>query len=279
MTPAVWPGEAVRWYLRRARHPLKDYFVGHYWRWFERPRFWIRYDDRSAISVCLGDYLQRQIFFEGYYEQPLIHWLQTNLRQSDVLWDIGANIGAVTLVAARHCSRVVAFEPDRRALDLLTRHLDANGINNVTVVPRALAETTGTAVLYRGPANNLGMGTLTPPVTNGDRHAETSAVPTLKADDFVRDHPELRPTILKLDVEGAEDLVLSGAPELLRSDTLRAVVFEDRVTHGRPASRGILDRLAPTFEIDELGASAAGVGDGLSNFLATRRQASLTHAS
>ena len=279
MTPAVWPGEAVRWYLRRARHPLKDYVVGHYWRWFERPRFWIRYDEGSAISVCLGDYLQRQIFFEGYYERPLIHWLQTNLRPSDVLWDIGANIGAVTLVAARHCQRVVAFEPERRALDLLTRHVNANGMSNVTVVPRALADTTGTAVLYQGPANNLGMGSLTPHVTNGDHQAVTASVPTLKADDFVREHPGLRPTILKLDVEGAEDLVLSGATELLHSDTLRAVVFEDRVTHGQPASRRIVDCLAPWFEIDELGTSAPGVGDGLSNFLAIRRQASLTHAS
>ena len=281
MTPKVWPGEALRWYLLRARHPLKNYLVGHYWRAFERPRFWIRYDDRSAISVCLGDYLQRHIFFDGYYERPLIDWLKTNLQESDVLWDIGANIGAVTLVAARQCRRVVAFEPDRRALDLLTRHVDANGITNVTIVPGALADSTGTAVLHSGPAHNLGMSTLTPDTPDRDRPASpaTAVIPTLRADDFVRDRPELRPTILKLDVEGAEALVLSGAAELLLSETLRAVVFEDRVTHGRPASRGIIDCLAPWFQIDELGASAHGVGDGLSNFLATRRHAPLPHAS
>jgi FkbM family methyltransferase len=279
MTPRVWPGESLRWYLLHARHPLKNYLVGHYWRWFERPRFWIRYDGRSAISVSLGDYLQRQIFFDGYYERPLIDWLKKNLHPADVLWDIGANIGAVTLVAARHCSRVVAFEPDSRALDLLSRHVGANGITNVTIVPRALADATGTAVLHAGPMNNLGMSTLAPNAPNRDPNAATAIIPTLRADDFVRDHPHLRPTILKLDVEGAEDLVLNGAAELLLSETLRAVVFEDRVAQGRPASRGIIECLAPSFEIDELGASAPGVGDGLSNFLATRRPASLPHAS
>jgi FkbM family methyltransferase len=278
MTPTVWPGEALRWYLRHARHPLKNYLVGHYWRWFEQPRLWIRYDSGSAISVCLGDYLQRQIFFDGYYERPLIDWLKRNLHPADVLWDIGANIGAVTLVAARHCRRVVAFEPEWRALELLTKHVGANGIGNVTIVPRALADSTGTAVLHGGPANNLGMGTLAPQGTNRARPASLATVPTITADDFVRDHPDLRPTILKLDVEGAEHLVLSGAAELLLSQTLRAVVFEDRVSHGRPVSRDIIERLAPGFDIDELGTSAADVGDGLSNFLATRRQASL-HAS
>jgi FkbM family methyltransferase len=277
MKPTVWRGEALRWYLTRARHPLKDYLVGHYWKVFERPRFWIGYDERSAISVCLGDYLQRQIFFDGYYERPLIDWLKKNLRPSDVFWDIGANIGAVSLVAARQCGRVVAFEPDRRALELLTRHVDANGLGNVTIVPRALADSTGEAVLNAGPAHNLGMSSLArPPLP--DRDDDVQVIATLSADDFVREHPDLRPTILKLDVEGAESLVLSGARGILVSDSLRAVVFEDRAAHGQPASSGIVASLA-SFQIDELGTSAPGVGDGLSNFLATRRQVPLTRVS
>jgi FkbM family methyltransferase len=266
MSRSVWRGELLRWYLRRARHPFKDYLVGHYWTWFTKPRVWIAYD-AGVISVSLGDHVQQQIFYEGYYERPLIEWLQQHLRASDVLWDVGANIGAVTLVAARRCSHVVAFEPDPRALDLLTRHVRENALANVTMVPHGLADTTGNATLHRGPSNNLGMSSLLSRSVGGT--AQTT-VPVMRADDFARQHPHLGPTVLKIDVEGAEPLVLCGARDLLASGRLRAIVFEDRVEQGRPASSGILNQLPASFHVDELGVSAPGVGDGLSNFLATR---------
>ena len=272
MKPQVWRGELLRWYLTRARHPLKDYVVGHYWSLFEKPRVWIEYDRHSSISVCLGDYLQQQIFFHGYYERPLIDWLKNNLTSSDVLWDVGANIGAVTLVAARCCRHVIAFEPDPRALALLERHVAANKLGNVTIVPSALADTTGTAALRAGPAHNLGMSSL-------QRGTSGAQVPVVRADDFARQHPALLPSVIKLDVEGAESLVLSGAREVLASERLRAIVFEDRAHHGRPASAEIINSLPSTFHIDELGASAPDAGDGLSNFLAVRGRGSLSHVS
>lgn len=266
MNPKVWRGELLRWYLRRARHPFKHYVVGHYWAWFTKPRVWIAYD-AGLISVSLGDHVQQQIFFNDYYERPLIEWLQTHLRASDVLWDVGANIGAVTLVAARLCAQVVAFEPDPRALELLQRHVRENELPNVTIVPHGLADTTGTATLHRGPSNNLGMSSI---LSRSNGGSTSTTVPVMRADDFAREHPDLEPTVLKIDVEGAEPLVLSGAQRLLASGRLRAIVFEDRVQQGRPASPGILEHLPASFRIDELGVSAPGVGDGLSNFLATR---------
>ena len=60
--PSTWRGEVLRWYLTRARHPFKDYIVGHYWALFCRPRVWVPYDGASVISVSLGDYLQQRIF-------------------------------------------------------------------------------------------------------------------------------------------------------------------------------------------------------------------------
>ena len=266
MSSRVWRGELLRWYLRRARHPFKDYVVGHYWAWFAKPRVWITYN-AGVISVSLGDYVQQQIFFNDYYERPLIDWLQTHLRAEDVFWDIGANIGAVTLVAARMCARVVAFEPDARARDLLARHVRENALPNVTIVAHGLADVTGRATLHAGPSNNLGMSSLLSRGTNGE--AQTT-VPVMRADDFARARPDLVPTVLKIDVEGAEALVLRGARDLLASGRLRAIVFEDRVDQGRPASPGILAHLPPSFHVDELGVSVPGVGDGLSNFLATR---------
>lgn len=269
LAPRLWLGEGLRWYLTRARHPLKPFVVGRFWGWFARRRVWIRYDASRAINVQLGDYLQQRIFFDGYYEKPLIDWLKRTLTQTDVFWDVGANIGAVTLVASRLCERVVAFEPDPRSLASLARNLRGNDAANVEVIPAALGERAGTAVLHQAPLGNTGMTSLSAgraPV------AGTVTVQVFAADDVVARRPELAPSVIKLDVEGAEDAVLAGAVDLLRGGQIRALVFEDRRdAAGQPASEALTSRLRRAgYRVDPLGASDEVAADGLFNFLATR---------
>jgi len=74
--PEIWFGEALRWYLKRGRHPFKNYLVGHCWPWIASRRLWVGYDERSVIGLRLDDYVQQRIFFDGYYERPLITWLR-----------------------------------------------------------------------------------------------------------------------------------------------------------------------------------------------------------
>jgi FkbM family methyltransferase len=266
--PNVWLGESLRWYLKRARHPLKNYIVGHYWHMFAKVRVWIRYDGGGLINVGLGDYLQQQIFFDGYYERPLVDWLKANLRPDDVFWDVGANIGAISLVAAGLCRRVVAFEPDPRSLERLRNNVGANDLRNVEIVAGALGVESGTATLYQAPSSNTGMTSLVPGRAQviGEQH-----VPVFRADDLVARRPEIAPTVMKLDVEGAERLVLGGATDLLRSGHLRALVFEDRRdTDGRPASREVVERLVEAgYRIESFASSDGRADDGMYNFLAT----------
>jgi FkbM family methyltransferase len=265
----VWVGERLRWYLTRARHPLKPFVVGRFWSWFANRRVWIRYDTSRAINVHLGDYLQQRIFFDGYYEKPLIDWLRRTLTPADVFWDVGANIGAITLIAAQCAARVVAFEPDPRALASLRRNLEANGVANVDVVPAALGDRDGMAVLHQAEAGNTGMTSLL-----ADRAVVvgTVSVPVMTADDLVARRPELTPHVIKLDVEGAEGAVLAGALRVLESGHVRALVFEDRRgASGQPASTSLTGRLcALGYRVDPLGASDEAAADNLFNFLATR---------
>src|SRR5262245_55930818 len=116
-------GETYRWYLTQAKHPLKEKVVGRWWRWFSKPCVWIRYDGDLALRVTLRDYIQRTIFFSGYYEPCLVHWLQTELRSNDIFWDIGANIGAISLLAAKRCHHVVSFEPAPSVVGILKQHV------------------------------------------------------------------------------------------------------------------------------------------------------------
>lgn len=268
MNARVWPGESVRWYLTRAKHPFKSYIVGHYWWWFEKFDVWIKYDGGGVINVALGDYVQQQIFFEGYYERPLVDWLKRTLTSTDVFWDVGANIGAVSLVAAGLCRRVVAFEPDPRSLERLRKNVAANGLTTVEIVAGALGVESGTATLYQAAGSNTGMTSLVP--GRADVVGE-HAVQVFRADDLITARPDLAPTVMKVDVEGAEHLVLGGAAGLLRSGRLRALVFEDRRGLDlRPANHQVVERLLEAdYRIEPFGSSDTRASDNMYNFLAT----------
>jgi FkbM family methyltransferase len=266
--PEVWIGEGLRWYLKSARHPFKDYVAGHYWPWFARRRVWISYDESAVLQVCLGDYMQRKIFFDGYYEPGVIEWLKRTLTADDALWDIGANIGAIALVAARRCRRVVAFEPDPRSISRLTEHVEVNRVRNLTIVPAALGERSGTVALYQSAPTNSGMSSIIEEWTSTGTSVQ---VPTYKADEFLASQPDAQPTVIKLDVEGAEHLVLRGASELLRTRRVRAMVFEDRRGgDGGPSNEEVLACLGGAgYRVRPLGASDPASNDGLCNFVAT----------
>jgi FkbM family methyltransferase len=268
VNPRLWLGEGLRWYLTRARHPLKNFVVGRYWSWFAKPTVWIRYDRDATIGVRLGDYLQQRIFFEGYYERPLIEWLKTTLQPDDVFWDVGANIGAVSIVAAGRCRRVVAFEPDPRSLRRLERNIDANRLTNVEIFPVALGSAAASVPLYQSADANTGMTSLLK--GRGPVVGETP-VRVVRADDVVAERPELAPTVIKLDVEGTEHLVLEGARTLLESAAIRAIVFEDsRDKAGQPSNQRLLDRLQQArYAAAPFAASDPHANDGMYNFLAT----------
>jgi FkbM family methyltransferase len=260
-------GEGLRWYLKRARHPFKAYIVGHYWSWFAKPVVWVKYDGNRSIGVRLGDYLQQKIFFDGYYERPLVDWLKMFLTPDDVFWDVGANIGAISLIAAKVCRQVVAFEPDPRSIAALVRNLQANRIVNVEVVTAALGAKTGSATLYQSAPLNTGMTSL---VEGRAPVVGNTTVRVISADEFVASRTALAPTVMKIDVEGAEHLVLEGAVSLLRSGRVRAIVFEDRRdgnTH--PTNQALVARLrSADYTIQPFASSDLQANDGMYNFLA-----------
>jgi FkbM family methyltransferase len=264
----LWLGEGLRRYLRDGDGPFKNYIVGHYWRVFEKFHVWIKYNGSGVINVTLGDYLQQQIFFAGYYERPLVDWLKHTLKPDDVFWDVGANIGAISLVAAGLCRRVVAFEPDPRSLERLRKNVAANSLTNVDVVEGALGVESGTATLYQAAGSNTGMTSLVPGRAEvvGQKNVQV-----FRADDLIARRPDFAPTVMKIDVEGAEHLVLGGASALLRSRRLRALVFEDRRdANATPANREVVARLIEAgYLIAPFASSDTRAHDEMYNFLAT----------
>jgi FkbM family methyltransferase len=154
----------------------------------------------------------------GGFDRSLLQLVREQVEEDSVVWDIGANVGVFAFAAAGLASRgaVVALEPDIWLAALLRRSASAQGPTSVPVrvVPCAAADTDGVAefvIAMRGRASNYLARAGGWTQSGGAR--ERVYVPTLTLDSLLACQP--RPSFVKIDVEGAEVMVLNGAKRLL----------------------------------------------------------------
>jgi len=151
--------------------------------------------------------------------EPLIQDVfAEHVRVGGVVWDVGANIGFFSLIAARLVGaqgKVVAFEPLPENQRAIRRNVELNGMENVELVPLALSEREGEAELQIHDSPTWAkLDTTGDTSFKGDAEAASSvrvAVSTLDAQLARLAAPDL----VKMDIEGAEVAALRGALRLL----------------------------------------------------------------
>jgi FkbM family methyltransferase len=160
--------------------------------------------------------------FRENYERELIY-LSKILSPGNVFIDVGANIGIYSLAASRlvgETGRVLAFEPSVQSLPVLERNIGLNRLTNVRTFPVALAQNSGRAWLHRGPnpsLNSLGK--------DPSWKEDGEAIVTETLDKALNRAGIHRVSVIKMDVQGAEELVLRGARETLSSEH-PVIIFE-----------------------------------------------------
>ncbi|NNC92757.1 MAG: FkbM family methyltransferase [Acidimicrobiia bacterium] len=157
-------------------------------------------------------------------EEPFVDRLLSCLQPGDVVYDIGANIGVITVVVAASRPDVVihAFEAEPQNAVRLRQNVDLNGLSaRVTCHAIAVGSDDGIAELsIRG---EVGVGTHSLVArTNGDHRLVE--VPVRAARSLAREHDS--PTVVKVDVEGGEVGVLLGMEPLLADHSVRELFIE-----------------------------------------------------
>lgn len=153
------------------------------------------------------DFLERLDRRRGRYERRLGMLLARLVGPEDRMLDVGAHIGAVSLVLAAlaPAGRVDAFEPSAASAGRLRANALANGLANLHVHQVAVLEAPGTAHLRQTP---FSAGSF---VSLGARDALAEPVAALSIDAWAEEAGPERLDLLKIDVEGAELRVLAGA--------------------------------------------------------------------
>jgi FkbM family methyltransferase len=152
------------------------------------------------------------------YDPPVAALLRKIVRPGWVCLDIGANVGVYVLQLARWCGstgRVVAFEPNPAAREILHRHIVLNAlVERVRVEHFAIGEASGTAQFFGAGAD--GMGRLGEPNRMLAPMSTALEVPLITLDEYCRSR-NVNPNLMLLDIEGFEIAALSSARELIMS--------------------------------------------------------------
>lgn len=183
-------------------------------------------DCRHGRMLCLASdqVITRALELYGEFAESENKVMTQILKPGQVAIDIGANIGTVTLPLARHVGergRVLAFEPQRIVFQYLCANVALNGLTNVETIWAALGAAVGaTRIQSPAPGESVNFGA----ARTGE---EGARVPMLRLDDLQL----ARCDLIKVDVEGMEYEVLSGAAQTVAR--LRpAVYFEAKSGEG-----------------------------------------------
>ncbi len=204
----------------------------------------------QPILLSIESKIERDIRVRSCAKEPeTVEWIEEYFRSGDVFYDIGANVGVYSLVAAKANSGgvlVYSFEPAFINYSQLCQNIYLNGsADSIVPLPIALSDETSIESLN---LQNLIPGgalhALGPPTDyKGDVFAPVFQQKALgyRLDDFVRLFGIKPPNHIKIDVYGIEAAILRGAKEIFGSSSVRSILVE--VEEGRPETDEVVEFL------------------------------------
>ncbi|MFC2057184.1 FkbM family methyltransferase [Chloroflexota bacterium] len=165
--------------------------------------------------------------FRGYIldtkEEITTQIFKKVVKNGDIVVDLGANMGYFTLLAARlvgNKGNVYAFEPAPANYNMLVKNVDLNEYKNVIANQKAVSDVVGVVKLYLSD-KDIGSHTIRErhdiPQFTESQSGEFVEVESITLDEFFKDEKRAV-NVIKMDVEGAELLALSGMERVIRQN-------------------------------------------------------------
>ena len=221
LTKIRWTWSTLTSHPLSANHKLatlRRYLLFHLSRRvFRKPSVYPYVNDLRLVGR-FGGGVTGNIYF-GLHDFEDMSFVLHFLRGEDLFVDVGANCGSYTLLAAGACGcKTIAVEPVPQTYEHLLENLRLNELEDkVMAHPMGLGERGGR---LRFSDNK---GAMNQVLTDDETRTASVEVSVLSLDALLAGKV---PTLLKLDVEGYEFPVLSGAKQALASIQLKAIIME-----------------------------------------------------
>ena len=175
---------------------------------------------------------------------PWLDRISPLVNETDIVFDIGANVGVICNWFAHRCEAVHAFEPHPANIETINTQIALRNMKNITLHPLAVGKENTTMKLHvKGFHGHHSLGDVdnSPTINQID-------VDVRRLDDIVAALEIKHINFLKIDVEGFEEDVLLGAQELLANKQIDYVLFELQNTILHSINRTSQQVLQPLFD-------------------------------
>jgi FkbM family methyltransferase len=208
-----------------------------------------------SLSVRRMDYGRQEILLvvssqetvmrlKSVSKEPFtVEWIERSIRPGDVFYDVGANVGPYSLVAAKAVgARVFAFEPAGPNYHDLCRNIALNRCDErISPFPIALWNETATVPFsHRVLQSGVAMHSIGADLEGAEYRQPVLAY---RLDDVVATFGLPVPAHAKIDVDGPELKVLQGASAALRNPAWRSILLEIDPAQGRENDEAIVSFL------------------------------------
>jgi len=176
----------------------------------------------------------------GQWETTTVAAADKLLKGGDLLFDIGAWVGPLTLWEASRGVKVIAVEPDPIAFELLRRNVIINGFENlVTFVHKAVTNGESDKVIlnFRGSGGDAWSSIIPREDLPGSVEVETITIPEMFK---IYGHPK----VIKMDIEGGESLVIPAVGEFLRKNRIPLLLATHGQWYAEGSEKGMEDELS-----------------------------------
>ncbi len=181
----------------------------------------VKFVEQSRLLVTKGMKGATGNIYNGLVEFEDMAFILHVLRPGDLFVDVGANVGAYTILASKNAgAKTVAFEPSKSSFLHLVENVNRNDIGHLVDTRQCGAGATKSRVYFTKELDTVNHVVL----QQGESDSEAlHEVEIITLNEYFTSSP---PQVMKIDVEGFEWNVLSGATNLLASPDLKAIVIE-----------------------------------------------------
>ncbi|MCF7800266.1 FkbM family methyltransferase [Candidatus Babeliales bacterium] len=177
--------------------------------------FWDPNDLRSPVSVAVNN---------GEYEEKEINFISCLIKDAEIIFDIGANVGWFSLHLSKFLQNqnpeIHAFEPVKSTFVNLDKNIKLNNKDNIKAYNFGFGQE-NTKIKFFVPKKTGSVAASMQNILNEECLEQECEIK--KLDDFVNDNNIKQIDFLKCDVEGAELLVIKGGLEILNE--FKPIIF------------------------------------------------------
>jgi FkbM family methyltransferase len=176
------------------------------------------------LALDVADKIQLDIYRRGFWEKHELTIAERLMQNGQFFVDVGAHCGSFAMPIANEfrTAKVLAFEPNPHLQYLLLQTQKLNHLDNFILDERALSNDCGPMDFYVSYGANDALAGLNPR-SGASKHIEIQATTLQKA---LLEHQISRLRLLKIDIEGAEGIVLPASQELLAAGVIEAILLE-----------------------------------------------------